>query len=183
MLTVSESRTDIVLTALRLPHVRLGVGLTLFAMLLQAASGSFAFTTPLVFFGGWYLGSGLLLMKQQQAAKELAERARARSDAEGSERPEEGLPHVNLCPVCADPMETGNLEVGDSKYGLDLFGWALTHCWYVPEDGPKELFVSNQPGLQATHPDHAHFREARLCRTCNTSVVPGEQRPGVAPVA
>ena len=91
MLTVSESRTDIVLTALRLPHVRLGVGLTLFAMLLQAASGSFAFTTPLVFFGGWYLGSGLLLMKQQQAAKELAERARARSDAEGSERPEEGL--------------------------------------------------------------------------------------------
>lgn len=87
-----------------------------------------------------------------------------------------------ICPFCETPMVAGNLEVRGPGWGFLLFGWSYQHCWFAPEEGPDEMFVSNKLSRQAKHPDCGAFRAAYKCQACRTVVAPGEDAHERAPV-
>jgi len=78
------------------------------------------------------------------------------------------------CPFCNTQMEPGNLTVRGTGCGLLLFGLSYQHCWFDPEEGQAELFVSNKIGRMATHPSCGSYREASRCPECYTVVAPGD---------
>lgn len=71
-------------------------------------------------------------------------------------------------------MTPGSLEVRGTVWGFLFFGWSYQHCWFVPEEGPAEMCVSNKLGSRAKHPDSGAFREAHKCQNCGTLIAPGD---------
>ncbi len=71
-------------------------------------------------------------------------------------------------------MTAGNLAVRGTGWGFLFFGWSYQHCWFVSEDGKREVVVSNGLGRWANHPSCGPFRDAHRCPACYTVIAPGE---------